>query len=82
MVADWLKISPHGVAQRIVERLNSVLFVGEELSMIVQMMFENLRTKEHCSANDPAYLKAAMQYTQDIVITGEVLRFTPAPIQL
>ena len=33
-------------------------------------------------ANDPAFLVAAMQYTRDIVITGEVLRFTPSPLQL
>lgn len=32
--------------------------------------------------NDPTYLKVAMQYTRDIVITGEILRFTPSPLQL
>ncbi|KAM0803173.1 cytochrome P450, partial [Usnea florida] len=61
---DWHKISPHRVSQRIVERLNSVLLVGEE------------------TANDPAFLKAAMRYTRDIVVTGEILRFTPSPLQL
>ena len=30
MLADWLEVSPHKVCQRIVERLNSVLLVGEE----------------------------------------------------
>ncbi|KAL9015325.1 MAG: hypothetical protein Q9173_000053 [Seirophora scorigena] len=33
-------------------------------------------------ASDPAFLKSTMQYTQDIVITGEVLRFCPPTLQL
>ncbi|KAI9879025.1 MAG: hypothetical protein M1830_009824 [Pleopsidium flavum] len=30
------------------------------------------------SANDPKYLEAALQYPQDVFITGEALRLTPA----
>lgn len=29
-------------------------------------------------ANDPDFLKAAQQYPQDVFVTGEILRLTPA----
>ena len=41
-----------------------------------------LAADDYRQANDPAFLKAAMRYTRDIVVTGEVLRFTPSPLQL
>ncbi|KAL8658029.1 MAG: hypothetical protein Q9226_001338 [Calogaya cf. arnoldii] len=31
--------------------------------------------------DDPIYLAASMQYTRDVVITGELLRFTPSTLQ-
>ncbi|KAL8915859.1 MAG: hypothetical protein Q9172_006602 [Xanthocarpia lactea] len=33
------------------------------------------------AADDPVYLAASMQYTRDVVITSELLRFTPSALQ-
>ncbi|KAL8962961.1 MAG: hypothetical protein Q9193_000718 [Seirophora villosa] len=33
------------------------------------------------TANDPALVKTVMRYTRDVVMTGEILRFTPSALQ-
>ncbi|KAI4245507.1 MAG: hypothetical protein LQ352_006558 [Teloschistes flavicans] len=65
---DWTKISPHSACQYIAETLNSVVFVGEDTGRL--------------HSNDITFLKPAMQYTRDVVITGEVLRFCPPFLQI
>ena len=50
--------------------------------MVVSSTSDSLELNYDRKANDPAFLKAAMRYTRDIVITGEVLRFTPSSLQL
>ena len=50
--------------------------------VIVSSTSDSLELTYDRQANDPAFLRAAMRYTRDIVITGEVLRFMPSSLQL
>jgi hypothetical protein len=61
--------------QRLITKLNSLVFVGEPLGEL---------TRNACTlltsglASNPEYLHAALQFPMDVFVTSEIIRLLPS----
>lgn len=64
------------MAQKLVAQINSYVFVGPELGKFSDKPNIHSISDIHAAEND-RYVEAAMNYAQNVAVTGEILQFFP-----
>jgi hypothetical protein len=65
------------MTQRLVARINSLVFVGEPLGERRNLRHLN-KALIICTASNQEYLRAALEYPMDVFTTSEVIRLLPS----